>query len=117
MANISDGTITMEHLPDYMLAHSAFRQPARPPVSDGPWSGEDQALVRDILSLLAQKPLGRRALHLALFQKGDQVTEYHLRRVLTLLQEHGHLSFGRGRAGCALTQSGKDLLKALTGEL
>ena len=113
MANISDGIITMEHLPDYMLSHPAGPQPEPSPLAAGPWPGEDQGLVRDILLLLAEKPLGRRALLLSLSQRGGQVTEYHLRWLLTLLQEQGYLTFGRGRAGCALTVSGRSLLKAL----
>ena len=113
MANISDGVITMEHLPDYMLSHPAGPRPEPSPLAAGPWPGEDQGLVRDILLLLAEKPLGRRALLLSLSQQGGQVTEYHLRWLLTLLQEQGYLTLGRGRAGCALTVSGRSLLKAL----
>ena len=115
MANISDGYVTMSHLPDYIL-EGQTEAPARPPAPAEPaWEPEDRELTLRILTLLAQRPLGRRALFQELEEGGVPVTEYHLRSVLARLNETGCIAFGKGRAGCRVTQQGESLLRRLQG--
>ena len=115
MANISDGYVTMSHLPDYIL-EGQTETPARPPAPAEPaWEPEDRELTLRILTLLAQRPLGRRALFQELEEGGVPVTEYHLRSVLARLNETGCIAFGKGRAGCRVTQQGESLLRRLQG--
>ena len=112
MANISDGRIGTEHLPDYILEGPAPRPiPAPGPSADT--AGPDRALEAQVLGLLLRRPLGRRALLQALEQEGADVTEYRLRSVLAWLCQEGYITFGRGRAGCSVTRAGEEYLATL----
>lgn len=115
MANIADGRITAEHLPDYLLEGYQSGRTAAAPLP-GEVEGLNQAdreSVARVLSLLRRRPLGRRALLQALDQEHLPMTEYRLRGLLGYLNQNGYLVFGRGRAGCAVTHSGEELLHSL----
>ena len=112
MANISDGRIGTEHLPDYILEGPAPR-PIPVPGPSADTAGPDRALEAQVLGLLLRRPLGRRALLQALEQEGADVTEYRLRSVLAWLCQEGYITFGRGRAGCSVTRAGEEYLATL----
>ncbi|MDL2327562.1 sigma 54-interacting transcriptional regulator [Ruminococcaceae bacterium OttesenSCG-928-A11] len=115
MASIADGPITPDHLPDYI--HEDYRRltgaQARAGERAARLGSSDRQAVRDILVLLKQQPMGRRGLLQALQEEGADITEYRLRGLLAHLSENGHILFGRGRAGCAITAAGEELLLGL----
>lgn len=117
MAHISDGPITPEHLPDYLLdAFGTAPLTTTPQWGPPPLSDTERKETLSLLSLLHRRPMGRRALLDAMECSGTPVSEYRLRALLHTLQENGCINFGRGRAGCALTGAGVAMLESLSAQ-
>jgi len=114
MANIADGHITIDYLPDYIRGELGASSPP-PPVPEAPAEpvAELPADALAVLRVLKRRPEGRRGILEALAQDQMAVSEYHLRALLDQLRQEGYLTFGRGRAGCALTQRGAALLERM----
>ena len=118
MANISDGHITYQHLPDYIYNDAPEKETtAHPPTELSAWENgidpADQSDVADILGVLSKKPVGRRALLQTLTEEGVDMSEYRLRALLGQLSRSRHIFVGRGRAGCSLSSAGLNLLQRL----
>lgn len=117
-ANISDCYISAEHLPDYILqeynntthAHSYIKN------SSENITKRDREYLTAILSLLKYKPMGRRSIMQSLEEKNLDITEYRLRSLLDYLSQNKYISIGKGRSGCYLSGSGKELLDVLLQE-
>lgn len=138
MANIADERITLQHLPDYIRAtdqsypsmshqnriapqsaNDQTGQPARSTLRNHPCDPlaalfpTEQDAVIHILSFLQHKPSGRRGILQSLLRSGFSMTEYHLRSLLSDLNQKSYVNFGQGRSGCCLTPSGAELLRTL----
>ena len=115
MANLSDGPITADHLPDYIREtyESSRSSQALLHKRVGELTQYDREAITNILILLKRKPAGRRGLLRALSEEELYMTEYRLRELLNYLSQNGYVVFGRGRAGCSLSRSGEQLLSLL----
>ena len=117
-ANISDDYISAEHLPDYILqeynsevhAYSFINKTAET------ISESDKESLIAILSLLTYKPMGRRSIMQSLKEENLDITEYRLRSLLDYLSQNKYIIVGKGRSGCSLSGSGKELLNTLLNE-
>lgn len=106
MAYIAKGPLTLCHLPEYILEESAEYEKA-PTIEAFPGQNQhDSKILRAILSALKNAPLGRRKLAAILKTDFPQLSEYHLRDLILLLQKYELLQLGKGRAGMRLTPSG-----------
>lgn len=119
-ANISDGYITVEHLPDYILQEydnydnletDSYFDDIKDNISNN-----DKEYLLKILKLLKYKPMGRRTLMQSLKEKNVDITEYQLRNLLNDLCQNNCIIISKGRLGCSLTDSGKELLDTLSQE-
>ena len=115
MANLSDGPITADHLPDYIREtyESSRSSQALLHKRVGELTQYDREAITNILILLKRKPAGRRGLLRALSEEELYMTEYRLRELLNYLSQNGYVVVGRGRAGCSLSRSGEQLLSLL----
>lgn len=117
-ANICDGYISAEHLPDYILQE--YRNAAQTCLCvssiEKSISKCDKEYLISILTLLKYKPMGRRTLMQSLEEKNIDITEYRLRSLLEGLSQNNYISIGKGRSGCSLTKSGEELLDNLIGQ-
>lgn len=113
MANIADGYLTADHLPDYIRSEfdAAKLRAVRPAAQ--PVSRTDQAAARAVLRILHRRPEGRRGIMEELLREDVVLSEYRLRAMLEEMRQRGYLVFGRGRAGCALTEQGMELLERM----
>lgn len=110
MAYIAKGPLKLCHLPDYILEESAEQQcPAAVEAFSGQ-SQSDRQILFAILTALKAAPLGRRKLASLLQSKFTNLSEYHLRRLTTFLQEKKLLELGKGRTGMRLTAHGAQLI-------
>lgn len=114
MAYISSGTLQLRHLPDYILEESAEQQ--KPPLAEAfPMYGQnDSKILFAILAALKSAPLGRRTLSTILKDMFPTLSEYHLRNLITFLQEKQFLQIGKGRTGMRLTSQGLKVLQQNT---
>lgn len=115
MANIADGRMTAEHLPDYIRETYESSRSSRALLRGRAeeLTQSDREAVVNVLALLKKKPLGRRSILQALGEEDIYMTEYRLRGILAYLSQNGAIVFGRGRAGCSISRSGEELLNAL----
>lgn len=115
-ANISDGCITANDLPDYILKEyntAVHNQSHMKSNMENNINTYDKELLRAILTLLKYKPMGRRPMMQALEEKKLEISEYHIRSLLEYLNQNNYISIGKGRSGCSLTNSGKEFLDIL----
>jgi transcriptional regulator with PAS, ATPase and Fis domain len=69
-------------------------------------SRQEQRLMLAILKTLQNDTMSRATLTQALTQQNLSISEYKVRQLLTLMREHGLLTYGTGRGGIRLTQHG-----------
>lgn len=113
-ANISDGYITAEYLPDYILQE--YNNTNTSSCIDNVMENIcqcDEEYIISILTLLKYNTMGRRTMMEAFKEKNIDITEYQLRNLLDRLSQNNYILIGKGRAGCSLTKSGKELLDDL----
>lgn len=113
-ANISDGYITIEHLPDYILQeyNNTNTLSCIDNIKDSICTCDEKYII-SILSLLKYNTMGRRTMMEAFKEKNIDITEYQLRNLLDSLSQNNYILIGKGRSGCSLTNSGKELLDVL----
>jgi transcriptional regulator with PAS, ATPase and Fis domain len=114
-ANISDGYISAEYLPDYILeeynntvhTHSYIKSTVEN------INKRDEEFLIAILALLKYEPMGRRLMMQSLEKENLDITEYRLRSLLDYLSQNKYITIGKGRSGCSISDSGKELLNIL----
>jgi len=117
-ANISDGYISAEYLPDYILEeynttvhmHSYIKNTV-----ENINKRDEESLIA-ILALLKYQPMGRRSIMQSLEEENLDITEYRLRSLLDYLSKNKYITIRKGRSGCTLSDSGKELLNILLRE-
>lgn len=115
MVHMADGFIGEQHLPDYIRSEyrraSAGRELAEKQLNM--FSASDRQATVDVLTLLRDRPMGRRTLLRVLLESGGYMTEYRLRAILDCLHQMECIHFGKGRSGCTITATGEKLLESL----
>lgn len=118
MSSISDGSISMKDLPDYMLRNGDSHQSKN--ISQfndynliNPF---DRKVVFQIMRSLMYTPLGRSSILQLLAKEDIIITEYHLRSLLYRLQSMGYLTIKKGRKGCVITTLGHHFLNHIEEE-
>lgn len=117
-ANISDDYISAEHLPDYILqeySNTAHTQSFINRTAEAISESDKESLIA-ILSLLTYKSMGRRSIIQSLKEENLDITEYRLRSLLDYLSQNKYIIIGKGRSGCSISGSGKELLDSLLHE-
>ncbi len=119
MCVVSDDIIEISHLPEYMVntefnstEKNFFALDNAEPIKLFTNFHENLAAM-EILKVLAEKPHGRKKLLSILQGKNIVVSEYLVRAILSSLREKDYVSFGKGRAGVLITNTGKKLLHGL----
>ena len=110
MAQISDGHITLEHLPRYILEEYGETLRRSPTNLQSQVDQRDRALAKEILQLVSQREMGRVAVLEDLRRRHPDVSDYHLRRLIDLLRGENLLMVHKGRRGMAVTPLGAKLL-------
>lgn len=110
MAHISDGNITLAHLPNYILEEYKEQRSGSSGLSPH-LSTDDQALALEILTLVSQRDMGRTALLDALRESRPSVSDYRLRQLVDLLRSNHLLVVHKGRKGMELTPLGLEALQ------
>lgn len=106
MAYMGDGDLDLDLLPSHMGPKTVLKDEHHPAQARGSFSNEELVLVRNILSGLQEKQMGRSELVQWLGRHGCAVSEYRLRVLLEKLREAGYLSYGTGRGGIHLMERG-----------
>lgn len=110
MAHISHGTITLEHLPNYILEEQADHAEAVTLCPINKLSETDHTMALDILKFVACGETGRQALLFAMQQQYSAITDYRLRQLIDQLRKNNLLRVNKGRRGMELTALGKHAL-------
>lgn len=108
MTYMSEHTIGVEHLPEYIQQELSSAAKDR----CDPLSGYDD-LSKDEKNVLLQlntESVGREALTAHLQEHHIQLSEYRVRQILRHLSECGYVIIHRGRSGIELTPKGKSFL-------
>lgn len=115
-ANVSDGHITMSHLPDYMYddnQRSIIANLNNNITNMDDMNSNQKNLICQVLLLVKKSSMGRRAMLKNLAENNVTITEHRLRDILEYLNKNNYIYFGKGRAGTIITKSGEDFLSLL----
>lgn len=113
MVSIADGMAGMQHLPDYITVDDIKVKPARV-IDDEVCEDmlkEKKSIVWHIANAINQNSKGRRNIQAFISEKGFDISEYALRRLLEEMQGEGKIIIQKGRGGCLLTPKGKEYFK------
>nr|WP_312576534.1 sigma 54-interacting transcriptional regulator [Sedimentibacter sp.] len=111
MANISNGHIRMEHLPEYILEEAYDKKADTTKDFLEDISINDKNIIIKILEVVYNFGGGRRKILEVLKQENYNVSEYKIRILLSGLCNINFIEFGKGRSGAFLTKRGKEFLQ------
>lgn len=110
MAHISRGTITLDHLPNYILEEQEDRLDNAEACPISGLSESDSTMAQDLLKLVARQEMGRQAVLDAMRVRYPNISDYRLRQLIHHLRESNLLRVNKGRRGMELTALGKHAL-------
>ncbi len=113
MASISEGMITMEHLPEYMLMELESEKSVNQynNYDNGNTGYHENKAALKTLEALMKRNMGRRSLLDILRSQNIPISEYKLRSIMDGLKRNGYINFEKGRSGAVITTLGKDALQ------
>ncbi len=113
MCSISEGELTLNHLPKYIL--DEYREECSAtsilssPISSSLKIFSDD-LFKEILTLIKNNKASKLMILEILREKNFPITDYKLRNILKLLNEKNYVKIGVGRQGMLITEKGINFL-------
>lgn len=117
MVSIGTSPLGIEDLPDYL--HDEYHDINGTSASilmphSVSISNSEKNEILSILAILKERPVGRRKLTDILQQSGTYMSEYRLRKIMDNLYREGYINYGKGSAGCHITNKGTSLYQELS---
>ncbi len=112
MANISNGHIKMEHLPEYILEEASDKNTDNTSDILNNISISDKNILIEIMETIYNFGGGRRSILEVLRKKKYNISEYKIRILLNGLSNNNLIEFGKGRSGAFLTKKGREFLRS-----
>lgn len=114
MVSMSDGYITMEHLPEYILEEYDMQKNENTDDIFYMLNGYEREIVINMIRLIDCYNLGRRRLHSELKKQFPEISEYKIRNLINnVLIKNNIVELGSGRKGMKLTDKGQKILKEI----